>query len=242
MRFPVRFTSDFQLGVAARILRTRGRQPLILKLAPFSSGASDRFPTVESAPSMIWIGGAEPLEYPEISRYSNALAASGREVFLQTDGKLFRRRVHEFQPSSRFRLAFGFTGARFNAAENADVMEAIRIAKLSGFLTVGFTVLAAWDSIEDLNSLHAQLKKLDLDGTLILPTDQSPECGRTVSAARGRLLDGRWSNLSRLFGAATLPASVERVGEPANERAPHVPRRHASQPSAAADLEEGAQA
>src|SRR5882757_8762779 len=110
MRFSVRFTSDFQLGLAARILRTRGRQPLILKLATFSSSTDDRLPTIESAPSMVWIGGAEPLEYPEISKYSNALAASGREVFLQTDGKLFRRRVHEFQPSQRFRLVFRFAG------------------------------------------------------------------------------------------------------------------------------------
>ena len=109
MRFPVRFTSDFQLGVAARILRTRGRQPLILRLAPFARTQTIACRRSNPLPSsMVWIGGAEPLEDPEIPKFTNALAASAREVFLQTDGKLFRRRVHEFQPSPRFRFAFHF--------------------------------------------------------------------------------------------------------------------------------------
>src|ERR1700722_10110650 len=107
MPFPIRFTSDFQLGVAARIARTRGRKPLILRPA-VDSGVADSLPNVESVPSLVWIGGIEPLEHPEISKFANAVAASGREVFLQTNGKLFRRRVHEFQPSPRLRLAFRF--------------------------------------------------------------------------------------------------------------------------------------
>jgi hypothetical protein len=238
MRFPVRFTSDFQLGVAARILRTRGQQPLILKLAPYSTGANDCLPSVDSAPSMVWIGGAEPLDYPEISKYANAVAASGREVFLETDGKSFRRRVHEFQPSPRFRLAFRFIGPSLDAAENADVVEAIRIAKLSGFLTVGVTVLAGPNAAENLIALHSQLKKLDLDGSLILAADATPELERVVAAVRRRLLDGRWSRLSRLFSAAAHP-----VFEPARaeNRSAAQPHRHVVQP-ASSDCEEGAQA
>ena len=130
MRFPIRFTSDFQLGVAARIARTRGRQPLLLRLAPFGSELAGPLPPVESVPSLVWIGGAEPLEYPEVAKFANAIAASKRELFLHTNGKLFRRRVHEFQPSPRLRLAFRFSGAGIDAQENAAVVEAIRIAKL----------------------------------------------------------------------------------------------------------------
>ena len=239
MRFPFRFTSDFQLGVAARIARTRSRQPLILKLLPFTSGAEDSLPAVESVPSIVWIGGAEPLDYPEVSKFSNAVAASGREVFLQTEGKSFRRRVHEFQPSPRFRLAFRFTGDGINASENADVVEAIRIAKLSGFLTVGFTVLTTPGELENLIALHSQLKKLDLDGSLIFAADATPELNRVAAIARSRLLGGRWSNLSRVFNAAGLRAWLRvtvRAATPSE-------RRHAAQATGTdLDLDEGAQA
>jgi hypothetical protein len=240
MRFPIRFTSDFQLGVAARVARTRGRQPLILRLAPFAADAADCLPRVESVPSLVWIGGAEPLEYPEVAKFANAIAASGREVFLQTDGRLFRRRVHEFQPSPRFRLVFRFSDAGVNAVENAEVVEAIRIAKLSGFLTVGLTILSAATELEDLIELHSELKKLDLDGSLIFAGDLSAELDRAVAAARSRLLDGRWSNLSRLFSSVALPAA-DHAGERAT--VPSASRRHVTQTSANdMDLDDGAQA
>jgi hypothetical protein len=240
MRFPIRFTSDFQLGVAARVARTRGRQPLILRLAPFAADAADCLPRVESVPSLVWIGGAEPLEYPEVAKFANAVAASAREVFLQTDGRLFRRRVHEFQPSPRFRLVFRFSDAGINAVENAAVVEAIRIAKLSGFLTVGLTILSAATELEGLIELHSELKKLDLDGSLIFVGDSSAELDRAVAAARSRLLDGRWSNLSRLFSSVALPAA-DHAGERAT--VPSASRRHVTQTSANdMDLDDGAQA
>src|SRR5579863_1072736 len=214
MRFPVRFSSDFQLGVAARILRTRGRQPLILRPMPPASGVADPLPQVESVPSLVWIGGFEPLEHPDVPKFANAVAASSREVFLQTNGKLFRRRVHEFQPSPRFRLAFRFSGASIDAPENAEVVEAIRIAKLSGFLTVGFTVLGAATVLEKMIALHSQLKKLDLDGTLIFTADRSPELNLVADTARSRLLGGRWSNLSRVFNDAGSRAWIRIVTRP----------------------------
>jgi hypothetical protein len=239
MRFPVRFTSDFQLGVAARIARTRGRQPLILKLAPFAAESPESFPPVTSAPSMVWIGGSEPLEHPEVAKFSNGVAASAREAFLQTNGKLFRRRVHEFQPSPRFRLVFQFSGVGINAPENAEVLEAIRIAKLSGFLTLGLTILTAPNELENLIALHAQLKQLDLDGSLIFAAAAMPELDRAVASARSRLLDGRWSNLSRVFNAAASPAVTPEVGRAI---APSESRHHVAQPASDLDLDEGAQA
>jgi len=242
MRFPIRFTSDFQLGVAARIARTRGRQPLIFRPRTFD-GIPDPLPQVESVPWLVWIGGIEPLEHPEVSKFANAVAASGREVFLQTNGKLFRRRVHEFQPSPRFRLAFRFVGSSIDAPENADVMEAIRIAKLSGFLTVGFTALRDSANLDRMIALHSQLKKLDLDGSLVFATDASPELQRAADSARGRLLDGRWSNLSRIFNEAGARAWLR--GGPSRPATP-VERAFLKQASGASgtdlDLDEGAQA
>lgn len=238
MRFPIRFTSDFQLGVAARIARTRKRQPLILR-PMIDSGVADPLPQVESVPSLVWIGGLETLEHPDVPKLANAVAASGREVFLQTNGKIFRRRVHEFQPSPRFRLAFRFTGASVDAPENADVVEAIRIAKLSGFLTVGFTVLGATTGLEKMIALHSQLKKLDLDGSLIFAADNSRELNQAVASARSRLLDGRWSNLSRVFNDAGSRAWLRIVSRPSTP----AERRLAAQATATDfDLDEGAQA
>jgi hypothetical protein len=239
MRFPVRFTSDFHLGVAARFARTRGRQPLILDLAPAASDVADPLPEIQFTPSLVWIRGSEPLEHPEIPKFANAIAASAREVFLQTDGKFFRRRVHEFRPSPRLRLAFRFTGVGIDAGENADVVEAIRIAKLSGFLTVGFTVLSSPSGLENLITLHSQLKKLDLDGSLIFGVDASPELQRAVANARRRLLDGRWSNLSRIFNAAGSPTTRRFI---VREATPAERRQIAQASGSDLDLDEGAQA
>src|SRR5262245_22399201 len=111
MRFPLRFTSDFQLGVIARSMQARGRRPLILELAPSSNGNAQELPRAESAPRIVWIGGAEPLEHSGMARFANELASTGREVFLQTDGAKLRRRVHEFQPMSRFRFVLQFDGS-----------------------------------------------------------------------------------------------------------------------------------
>ncbi|MBV8514805.1 MAG: hypothetical protein JO260_05860 [Acidobacteria bacterium] len=242
MRFPVRFTSDFQLGVAARIARARGRQPLTLRPGTFS-GVPDPLPQVESVPSLVWIGGFEPLDHPEVPKFANAVAASAREVFLQTKGELFRRRVHEFQPSRRFRLAFRFAGASIDAPENADVVEAIRIAKLSGFLTIGVTVLGAAAGLEKMIALHSQLKKLDLDGSLIFAADASPELNRAAEAARSRLLDGRWSNLSRVFNDAGSRAWLR--GAPSRPATPAercFPAQASGVTGTDLDLDEGAQA
>jgi hypothetical protein len=240
MRFPIRFTSDFQLGVAARIARTRGRQPMILDLQPIDSGVAGPLPRVDFAPSLVWIRGSEPLEHPDVPKFANAVAASAREVFLQTDGIFFRRRVHEFQPSPRLRFAFRFTGASIDVAENAEVVEAIRIAKLSGFLTVGFTVLDAPGGLENLIALHSQLKKLDLDGSLIFAADATPELNRAVANARRRLLGGRWSNLSRVFNAAGSRATLRVIGRAAT---PSETASLAAQGTANDfDLDEGAQA
>lgn len=242
MRFPIRFTSDFQLGVAARIARTRGRQPLILR-PMIDSGVPDPLPQVESVPSLVWIGGFEPLDHPDVPKFANAVAASAREVFLQTNGKFFRRRVHEFQRSPRLRLAFRFVGASVDAPENADVVEAIRIAKLSGFLTVGFTALRDPANIEKMIALHSQLKKLDLDGSLIFAADKSPELNRAVAAARSRLLDGRWSNLSRVFndaGARAWLRGRSRSATPDELRFLEQARSAAAKTDL--DLDEGAQA
>jgi hypothetical protein len=206
MRFPLRFTSDFQLGVVARGMRARGQAPLVLKLSPHEETTAVVLPSVESAPRLVWIGGAEPLEHPEIARFANALANSGREVFLHTGGALVRRRMHEFQPSARFRFVFRFEGT--SVAGNSMALQGIRGAKLSGFLTCALSVVGEQDDLSVLERRHAHLHQLDLDGYLIVPAANTLETTRLLSAARQRLLSRRWRRLSRMFSSVTATATV----------------------------------
>ena len=206
MRFPLRFTSDFQLGVIARGMQGRRQAPLALKLAPYAKTTAVALPPVESAPRIVWIGGSEPLEHPEIPRFTNALANSGREIFLCTGGGLVRRRMHEFQPSARFRFVLRFDGA--SAADNGIALEAIRGAKLPGFLTCALNVVGEHDDLAALEKLHADLHQLDLDGYLIVPAANTPDSNRVVSAARHRLLNRRWRRLSSMFDSVAWTAAA----------------------------------
>jgi hypothetical protein len=243
MRFPLRFTSDFQLGVIARGMRARKRAPLVLKLAPFVEGVALELPAVESTPRLVWIGGAEPLEHLGIARFANALASSGREVFLHTNGALLRRRMHEFQPTGRFRFVLRFDGPS-SAADSRVALDAVRGAKLSGFLVCGLRVMRGGDEIDTLARLHSELHRLDLDGYLIVPAAGTANSAEALSQARDRLLNRRWRRLSEMFeGAIADPVdaaavSVRRAGPLIEE--PAIPRRNPEHVSH--DCGEGAQA
>ena len=93
MRFPLRFTSDLQLGVVARGMRARGQAPLVLKLSPQEETTAVVLPSVESAPRLVWIGGAEPLEHPEIARFANALAQKGSWRICAAIAAIFRNGI-----------------------------------------------------------------------------------------------------------------------------------------------------
>jgi hypothetical protein len=198
-------------------MRARGRRPFVLRLVPFSDafGAQGSLPAVESMARIVWIGGAEPLEHPGIARVAIDLAASGREVFLQTNGEMLRRRIHEFQPSPRFRFVFRFEGP--SAGRSSAAVEAIRVARLSGFLVCGLTVLRKPDEIETLEKLHGELHQLDLDGYLIVPDSRTPQLNRALSEVRGRLLNRRWRRLSGMFDSVLFPAHLH-ASEPVVRR------------------------
>ncbi len=245
MRFPLRFTSDFKLGVIARGMQARRRAPLVLKLAPFVEGVAWALPSVESAPRLVWIGGAEPLEYPEIPRFTNALASSGREVFLQTNGAMLRRRMHEFQPTARFRFVLRFDGP--STAVSAVALDAIRGAKLSGFLVCGLSVVRERDDIDAVARLHAELHHLDLDGYLIVPAaGAATSSNKVLSQARERLLNRRWRRLSEMFDAVVADSSVDiteasaRCADRLIEPSAAIARRNSER--ASRNCEEGVQA
>jgi hypothetical protein len=221
-------------------MQARGHQPSVLRLAPWSRVEATPLPPVRSTARIVWIGGSEPLEYPEIPGFANDLATAGREVFLRTSGKLLRPCIHQFQPSSRFRFVLPFDG---QALQDAIILEAIRVAKLSGFLVCALTFLRAPGGLDSLAKLHTELHRLDLDGYLIAPAARTPELDRAVADARLRLLNRRWRRLSEMLEFAVLPPALA-----ASHRSPHrnIAPRLASESLAIEqsrrDCEEGAQA
>jgi MoaA/NifB/PqqE/SkfB family radical SAM enzyme len=259
MRFPLRLTADLTLALAARAMRTQHGHPLILSVSPdgafhYASAVVDTRrnghlePKAAAAGSLrsriIWIGGSEPLKHPEIARVATALAGAGRHVFLQADGALLKRRIHEFQPSSRLFLTFRFDGTepshdRRSARRGAfrAAVEGIRAARLSGFLICAHIVLHADSEPGELARFHGEICKLDVDGMLISPAALTAELQHRVTEARRSLLSRRWALLSGLLHCVALPMRVPAISRNSSEFQPAMLPK--SQPS---EREEGAQA
>jgi Radical SAM superfamily len=259
MRFPFRLTADLALGLAARAMRSNHRNPLILNIGhdgslsttslaswPRSISTEQRLQRVRKHVSehaslpIVWIGGCEPLERADIPRLVASFVEKRRHVFLQTNGILLRRRIHEFQPSSRLHLTVRFDGlesvhdrhAGRHGAYRAAV-EGLRAARLSGFFTCAQIVMHTDTSSEALAHLHDQLRALRVDGMLIVPAAADRELSHRVSEAQRQFLGRRWGLLSRMLNPVALQKPL---GESAE-----VSRDPVIEPSSN-DCEEGAQA
>ena len=232
MTFSLRLTADLTLALAARGFGNKQGYPAILQLSPdtnFHTASASLSAGVQTGGNdssqsgalvsryrspIVWISGSEPLDYAEVPRFTSALAASGRSVFLETCGALLKRRLHEFQPSDRFYFTVRFDGLapahdQRNAREGAFAvaMEAIRMARLAGFLTCALLVLHPQTAPDELEQLHAEIRKLDIDGCLIIRATRAPELAKMVEELRSRLLSWRWAMLSGLVEYVALPAA-----------------------------------
>jgi hypothetical protein len=258
MTFSLRLTADLTLALAVRSINTKQSYPPILRLSPdinFQTGAArlsaggQHAGTGSSQSSalvprfrspIIWIAGSEPLDSPEVARFANALAASGRSVFLETSGISLKRRLHEFQPSSRFYFAVRFDGlessdGQRNSREGAFCvgLEAIRMARLAGFFTCALLVLHPATAAGELEQLHGDISKLDVDGFLITCAALDPGMEKNVTQLRRRLLSRRWALLSSLLDSSAVPV--------ASGTSEEIERRALSE-SRPGDFEEGAEA
>jgi hypothetical protein len=258
MTFSLRLTADLTLALAARLINTKPSYPPILRLAPDINFQTDAAPlSVDGQRArkgsaqpgalvprfrspIIWIAGSEPLDSPEVARFANTLAASGRSVFLETSGISLKRRLHEFQASSRFYFAIRFDGLESSDGQGNSRdgsfrvgLEAIRMARLAGFFTCALLVLHPATAAGELEQLHRDISKLDVDGFLITSAALDPGMQNNVTQLRRRLLSRRWALLSSLLDSSVLP-----VASGASEE---IERRALSE-SRPGDLEEGAEA
>ncbi|MGB9466130.1 MAG: radical SAM protein [Candidatus Acidiferrum sp.] len=234
MTFSLRLSADLALALAARAIGGKHSSPPILHLSPegdfdsalasFSTSSPETgdasFQSVARVSRyrspIIWIGGSEPLDHPQVAGFTNALAASGRQVFVETSGASLRRRLHEFQPSSRFYFTVRFDG--YKPSHDRSIVsehvfqtgfEAIRMARLAGFLTCASLVLHPETGTGRIEGLHAEIRKLDVDGFLITPGTFMPELLKEVIQVRRRLLPRRWAVISSLLDSRTAPATSQ---------------------------------
>jgi hypothetical protein len=200
-RFPLRLQAKIRRAQFARMLGRRlSASALVLRvelLRP-GNGAPDpevkseqelRHEAQQSAAPVIWLGGAEPLQHAACGKFTRELADGSRYVFVETDGRFLRRRIHEFRPVSRLYLTVRFA----DGGENwALALEGIRAAKLSGFLICAHLPVKADSELAELLGLIEKLRALDADGFVV--TGEAPEKLEAVWSAIG---DRKWMEFSR---------------------------------------------
>ena len=238
MRFPLRLTADLiKARLAQKLLLSQGG-----RLIQFIDAADILHPDsshpvshekireiISSRSPVVWIGGSEPLHHPGIAHLVRAITHSGHFVFLETDGTLLRRRMHEFQPVSRLfltvRLELGSlrrksSGLRPGASELA--VEGIRAARLSGFSICVHVRVAPETEMSEAAELFRLAHSLDVDGCVISPArgesnsalPAAQALSQKTAEARKRIGSFWWESFSQLVEPMLLgePRSVPAAG------------------------------
>jgi len=160
---------------------------------------------------ILWLGGTEPLLHPEIGRLTTVLAQTRRHVFVHTSGLSLRKRIHEFQPSSRLYFAVEFAGRK--AAQDAchcqpgafeRCIESIRTAKLSGFHVCAHVSVTPATDIYDVGELIDFLDAKDVEGFIVSSGwgTITPEIAEKVSEIRDLIRSKPWERFSLLLQRA----------------------------------------
>lgn len=230
MPFSLRFTADLLIAITCRAVRRENAGPLVSTISlgsgsaisPEESGSGSLPSEVHGLKKVVslsrwqspvvWIGGFEPLEHPDAPRIANALTTRQHHVFLETSGALLKARAHDLHPSSHLYLVVRFDqiGKSAKSANESPCrigIEALRFARLCGFLTCARFVLGSTTNSADVERLHAQVKALDVDGALISASVAAPQSAAVVRELRGRLLTRRWALFSRLLDASSQSAA-----------------------------------
>ncbi|HXY23241.1 MAG TPA: radical SAM protein [Candidatus Acidoferrum sp.] len=147
-----------------------------------------------SSATGLWIGGSEPLEHPGIAHLVRALAQSKHLIFLETNGMLLRRRIHEFQPLPQLFLVVHLDARKKLEFELA--LEGLRAARLSGFFTVVRSVVSETADSDGLNRLRNLLLEMGPDGWVITAGSVNPEACARSAEARKLIPSAGWRQFS----------------------------------------------
>jgi MoaA/NifB/PqqE/SkfB family radical SAM enzyme len=220
MRFPLRLTADItRARLAERLGFARDARPVQFLDAAEILHHDSSHPVshekirnlISSRSPVIWIGGSEPLLHPGIAHLVRAITGSGHFVFLETDGTLLRRRIHEFQPVPRLFLTVRLEPTakrhapnRIRAGTFELAVEGIRAARLSGFLICVLAQVRPETELAETAELVQCAQALDVDGIVITPAnDESHSAHPDASALRRKAAEARkligskwWESLS----------------------------------------------
>jgi hypothetical protein len=241
MKFPLRLSLDL---IRSRIFATERREA-IFHLSPEAfpprgeAEAADRDPAAMALPVLtkapvLWLGGGEPLVHPAVGRIALALNGLRRNVFVHTDGRRLRPRIHEFHPDERLFLTVEFAGREKVHDQRTDepgsfrrIIEGIRAAKLSGFHVCTHLTVDEQTELCDAGELFEYLDHYDVDGFIVSSGGRggffSPAMKEKLSEVRGLVRCPRWERFSELLEASykTLPldktVAVARAGARAFE-------------------------
>jgi hypothetical protein len=258
MRFPPRLLWDLaRVGIAQKVFGAT-RYPWALHLdlaqsrahtevtspngvdssAEISSRDSQALSQVHTSPApVVWIGGDTPLNHARIGHLAREIVDCGRTVFVEMDGTLLRRRIHEFRPVSRLYLVLPLNGLEdvhnLRAQHTGNfraTMEALRTAKLSGFhICIETTIFPGSDRSEFL-ALTKFISTLDVDGWIhkrhsAAANDET--ISKTLQSARDLIPSGHWRAFSALLDltSASAQPGVEkkRTANPVVEKLEKVP-------------------
>jgi hypothetical protein len=216
LRFPLRLTADLatarlaqksrpalslvQFVDAAELLHHDANHPVSHeKIRMLISGSSP----------VVWIGGSEPLHHPGVAHLVRAITGSGHFVFLETDGTLLRRRIHEFQPLPRFFLAVRLNpGAQLHTSKSLQpssselAVEGVRAARLSGFLICVHARVHGGTKPGELAELIQFAHSRDVDGIVITAASRGSGAAalqRKTAEARKLIGSKWWESFSRLI-------------------------------------------
>ncbi len=232
-RFPLRLTADLALARFApksRPAQGAGLVQFVDAAEILHHGSSypvshERIREINCGRSpVVWIGGSEPLQHPGISHLVRAVTQTGHFVFLETDGTLLRRRIHEFQPVSRLFLTVRLEpDVKHIASERLrpGVFElaagGMRAARLSGFLICVLARVRAATEPESMVGLIQFAHSADVDGIVITPANGESDSANPDAAA----LQQKTAEARKMIGSKWWE-SFSRIVEPAlsSQRSP----------------------
>jgi hopanoid biosynthesis associated radical SAM protein HpnH len=199
MRFPLSLTASLTKYIAGKRMRGEEKFPLVMMLEPLHAcnltctgcgrireykATINEMLTVEQclagleecgAP-IVSICGGEPMIYPEIGRLAREILARKKHIYLCTNGMFIRKRLHEFQPTSRF-----FFNVHLDGLEKThdlcverdgvfrEAIEGIKAAKAAGFLVCSNTTIYKETDLDEIAELYAYLQTLGVDGYMLSP-------------------------------------------------------------------------
>jgi hypothetical protein len=246
MRFPLRLTADLAMArIAHKLPLARGARLVQFVDAAEVLHSDSSHPVshekireiIGGRSPVVWIGGSEPLLHPGIAHLVRAITGSGYFVFLETDGTLLRRRIHEFQPVPRLFLTVCLKASYLETGASPLGLEGIRAARLSGFLICAQVRVPVETTMSEAAKLFHLAHSLDVDGCVLSSAGgESGSANSDAAASLQRRREARkligstwWEAFSRLIEPIVSREGRATQGAEEKTRVPVEQESHATE-------------